>query len=240
MALNNSTQVQLMASGEVLPFLYEINELFPVIMDSTEKIKTMKKLLIVLICVASPSLFAQSSFGVTAGLNFADNGEIEFSDATSAGENIVTSEASRKTGYHFGIYYRAELGRFYLRPELWYTQTKSEFEYNNTEADFEISKLELPILVGARVIGPLHVFAGPSLQYIMSNDFEGLTLEELENEFTIGAQFGVGAQFGGIGIDVRYAQALTEKQAEFLGVEGDNGRMDSRPNQFIVSLSLDL
>ncbi|HET7361609.1 MAG TPA: outer membrane beta-barrel protein [Salinimicrobium sp.] len=200
----------------------------------------MKKLLIVLICAASPSLFAQSSFGVTAGLNFADNGEIEFSDATSAGENIVTSEASRKTGYHFGIYYRAELGRFYLKPELWYTQTKSKFEYNNTEADFEISKLDLPILVGVRVIGPLNVFAGPSLQYIMDQNFEGANLEDLENDFTVGAQFGIGAQFGGIGIDVRYEQALNENQAEFLGIEEDSGRLDSRPNQFIVSLSLDL
>ena len=202
----------------------------------------MKKRLLILMLIAGTSALAQSGFGVKGGLNYSDNGKIEYTDLTGAGENILEEEANRKTGYHFGIFYRADLGPLFLKPELLYTTTKSSYNYDNETADFDVTTLNLPILVGMNVLGPINVFAGPSLQYYLENDFEGLSLEELENEFTVGAQFGVGVQFGGIGIDVRYEQALSENQAEMARSIGgeENVRLDSRPNQFILSLSLNL
>ncbi|HET8754313.1 MAG TPA: outer membrane beta-barrel protein [Salinimicrobium sp.] len=199
----------------------------------------MKNLIIALMFIFSSSLMAQSSFGIKAGLNYADNGKVEYSDLNNISQTFE-AKAERKMGYHFGIFYRADLGRFYLKPELLYSSTKSSYEYNNDEAEYNISSLKLPVLLGVKIIGPVHVFAGPSFQYITSNDFKDMTLEELENEFTIGAQFGAGVKFGGVGIDVRYDQALSEEQVQFVGYEGGGERLDSRPNQFIVSLSLDL
>lgn len=198
----------------------------------------MKNLFIALLLLCSSTAIAQSSFGVTAGLNYADNGKVEYSDVSGAFENIA--EAERKTGYHFGVFYRAEIAMFYLKPELLYTQTTSSYDFNDRSVDYDVSTLDLPILVGVSILGPLDIFAGPSLRYVLSNDFDGNSIEEFKNEFTVGAQFGVGVQFGGIGIDIRYEQALSENQAEFLGLEGNPERIDSRPNQFIVSLSLDL
>lgn len=198
----------------------------------------MKNALIILILIFSSSLMAQSSFGIKAGLNYADNGKVEYSDLSNI-TNTLEAKTERKTGYHFGIFYRADFSMFYLKPELLYSNTKSSYEYDNDNSEFNISSLKLPVLLGVKIFGPVHVFAGPSFQYIMSNDFDGMTLEELENEFTIGAQFGAGVKFGGVGIDVRYDQALSEKQVEFIGM-GSEERLDSRSNQFILSLSLDL
>lgn len=202
----------------------------------------MKKLLILLVFIASSTTWAQSGFGVKAGLNYGDNGEIEFEDVTNAGSDIITEKGDSKVGYHFGVFYRGDLGPVFLKPELLYTQTKSSYDFQNEEADFEISKLDLPILVGIDILGPLNIFAGPSLQYILDNDFQGVTLDDVENKFTVGAQFGAGVQFGGIGLDVRYERGLTENQAEVLDLNNPNGvrRVDSRPSQIIFSLSLNL
>ncbi len=202
----------------------------------------MKKgLFILLFMFTATAATAQSSFGVKAGLNYGDNGEIEYSDFENAGEDAVKG-ADGKVGYHMGIYYRGDLGGLYLRPELLYTQTKSSYEYNNEEADYNISKIDLPVLLGLKVLGPVHVFAGPSFQYILENDFDGVSIGDVENEFTIGAQFGAGLQLGRVGLDVRYERGLSENEAQVLDLNSPNGlkRVDSRPSQIIFALSLDL
>lgn len=191
--------------------------------------------------IVTATASAQSSFGVKAGLNYGDNGEIEFSDFSSTGED-VSKGADSKVGYHLGIYYRSEMGGLYLKPELLYTRTKSSYDYNNENADYNISKLDLPVMLGVKIIGPVHVFAGPSFQYILDNEFDGVSVGDVENEFTIGAQFGAGLQIGRISLDVRYERGLSENEAQVLDLNNPNGlkRVDSRPNQFILAVSLDL
>lgn len=201
----------------------------------------MKKGLFILLFIFTASVSAQSSFGVKAGLNYGDNGEIEFSDFENAGKD-VSKGADSKVGYHMGVYFKGDLGGFYLKPELLYTKTKSSYEYNNENADYNISKLDLPVLLGVKILGPVHVFAGPSFQYILENDFDGVTIGDVENEFTLGAQFGAGLQLGRFGLDVRYERGLTENEAQVLDLNNPNGlkRVDSRPNQIIFAVSLDL
>lgn len=194
----------------------------------------MKKTLIILLLMTSSAMIAQTSFGVKGGLNYGDNGDIEFNDISEGGDT------DSKVGYHLGFYYRAVMGGFYLKPELLYTKTKASYNYNNQEADYDVSKLDLPILLGIRLIGPIHAFAGPSLQYILDNDLEGFSIGDVENKFTVGAQFGAGLQLGGIGVDVRYERGLTDNQAQFLDLNDNPRRIDTRPNQFIISLSIDL
>ncbi|MFD0978012.1 outer membrane beta-barrel protein [Salinimicrobium gaetbulicola] len=201
----------------------------------------MKKGLYILLFIFTASVSAQSSFGVKAGLNYGDNGEIEFSDFENAGKD-VSKGADSKVGYHMGVYFKGDLGSFYLKPELLYTKTKSSYEYNNENADYNVSKLDLPVLLGVKILGPVHVFAGPSFQYILENDFDGVTIGDVENEFTLGAQFGAGLQLGRFGLDVRYERGLTENEAQVLDLNNPNGlkRVDSRPNQIIFAVSLDL
>lgn len=201
----------------------------------------MKNYLMILLLFSTSAIYAQSGFGVKAGLNYGDNGEIAFSDVTNAGEDIMKGGDS-KVGYHFGVLYRADLGGFFLRPELLYTKTKSSYEYNDQEADYNISKIDLPLLLGMDILGPLNIYAGPSLQYILENDFDGVSLGDVENEFTVGAQFGAGIKLGKIGLDVRYERALKENEATVIDLSGAEGlkRVDTRPNQLILSLSLRL
>ena len=88
----------------------------------------MKKVILVFALVFGLSQYssAQIDFGIKGGINYNNNGEDSFKDAT----NDVADGASAKTGFHAGVWFRGKLPLLglYIRPELVYTQVKTEFE----------------------------------------------------------------------------------------------------------------
>ena len=197
----------------------------------------MKKIVLVIFLALVVHQFsnAQISFGVKAGINYNNNGEDAFKDAT----NDIAEGASAKTGYHAGVWLRGKLPilGLYLRPEIIYTEVKSEFEVQARTEDYSFKKLDVPVLVGKKLLGFAHVFAGPSFQYILEDqiDFRNLSTDEF-NKFTVGLQFGAGVEFDNIGIDVRWERGLTKSEAEF----ANNAKIDNRVNQLIFGISLKL
>ena len=206
----------------------------------------MKKLFVILVLLGSCALSAQEkkgiSFGVKAGLNYGDNGKIEIRDIANAGSNIIRENANDRTGYHFGVFLRGQLGdNLYIKPELQYTLNKSSYDVNNQTLDYDIKKIDAPILLGIKVLGPIHIFGGPALQYIVDNELEDVQLGDVKNDFTVGLQFGAGIQLGKLNIDMRYERGLSDNEAEAVNnATNTSVRVDSRANQFIVSLALDL
>ncbi len=171
-----------------------------------------------------------SGFGIKAGLNYGGNGDY-FNSISEAYEN-----PDKNIGYHFGLY--GKIGdRLYLRPELVYTQLKSGYD----DGDFKMSKLDVPILVGAKIIGPLNVFAGPAFQYIVDTDFKDITIGDVENDFSVGLNIGAGLTLGKLGVDIRYERGFSENEVSVLSANVPTGdRIDTRPDQLILSFSLQL
>lgn len=193
-----------------------------------------KTLLTVAFAAFSTFSFAQvdSKFGIKAGLNYNANGDY-FESASAAAKN-----PDRNVGYHIGFF--GQVGtRVYVRPELVYTKTKSD--YDNDE--FKMSKLDVPVLLGAKVIGPLHVFAGPAFQYILDTEYDGITINDVKNDFSVGVNIGAGVNLGMLGIDLRYERGFSENEARFINTNittiGES-RIDTRPDQLILSFSLKL
>jgi len=193
-----------------------------------------RTLLTVAFAIISIATFAQndSGFGIKGGLNYNANGNY-FESAEDAANN-----PDRNIGYHLGVF--GKLGdKLYFRPEVIYTKTKSD--YNGDK--FDMSKLDLPLLVGIEVIGPLHVFAGPAFQYILESEFDGISIDRIENDFTVGLHIGAGVNLGKLGIDLRYERGFSENEARFINTNittvGDS-RIDTRPDQLILGLSLRL
>ena len=171
----------------------------------------------------------EPGIGIKAGLNYGANG-----DYFDSAEDAYKSPDGN-VGYHVGIF-----GKFgeqiYFRPELVYTKTKSDYENNS----LDMSKLDAPLLIGFNVIGPLTVFAGPSLQYILDTDYDGITFGDVKNDFTVGLNIGAGVNLGKLGIDLRYERGFSEN--EITAINNNNllsvDRIDTRPDQLILSLSL--
>ncbi|MDO9260650.1 MAG: outer membrane beta-barrel protein [Flavobacteriaceae bacterium] len=182
---------------------------------------------------------AQSGFGVKAGLSYNTTGELkEFINETGT---IIDNKGSGKSGYNVGIYGKIGLGPIYIRPELVYTKTTSEYILNSESVDYKMAKLDMPVLVGLKLIGPLSVFAGPSFQYVLDNDLKGLEFNKIENDFTVGFNLGASLALGRLGLDVRYERGFSQNEVEFTGV-GPNViyRLDARPEQIIFGLSYQL
>ncbi|MDP2089548.1 MAG: outer membrane beta-barrel protein [Flavobacteriaceae bacterium] len=182
---------------------------------------------------------AQSGFGVKAGLSYNTTGELkQFTNETGT---IIDNKGSGKSGYNVGIYGKLGLGPIFLRPELVYTKTTSEYILNSESVDYKMAKLDMPVLVGIKLIGPLSVFAGPAFQYVLDNDLKGLEFNKIENDFTVGFNLGASLELGRLGLDVRYERGFSQNEVEFTGV-GPNVtyRLDSRPEQIIFGLSYQL
>jgi len=202
-----------------------------------------KSLLMAVFALIGITAFAQkdSGFGIKAGLNYNQNGDLSFKQVQSAGEDLIAG-SDGKVGYHVGFYGKLDMPKIYLRPELIYTKTKSSYDVEGGTNDYDISKLDLPVLLGYKIIGPLHIFAGPAFQYTLKNDLEDVELDDVKNDFTVGAHFGIGVNLGNIGLDVRYERGFSENEAEIIGdnIADISGRVDSRPSQIIFGLSLKL
>ena len=182
---------------------------------------------------------ADSGFGIKAGVNYNQSGDLT-AVVGDAAEDIIEG-AEGKVGYHVGIYGKLNIGRLYVRPELVYTRIASGYNVAGNNV-YSTSKLDLPILLGINIIGPVHIFAGPALQATLKSDFEDLNINDLESDYTVGANFGVGVNLGRLGIDVRYERGFSENEAQFVSTNVTNieGRVDSRPSQVIFSLSFKL
>ena len=179
--------------------------------------------------------FAQgdSGFGLKGGFNYNGNGDY----FESIGD--VAREPDKNIGFHAGVYGKVDLGRVYVRPELYYSKTKSDYD----DDSFEMSKIDLPVLLGIKIIGPLHLFAGPSFQYILNTEYDGITIDDVENDFSVGAHLGAGVNFGKLGVDVRYERGFGDNEARFINTNVTTlpeSRIDTRPEQLILSLSYKL
>ncbi|MEK9751123.1 MAG: outer membrane beta-barrel protein [Flavobacteriaceae bacterium] len=194
--------------------------------------KTVKLSLSILIVILGVnSIHAQSSWGLRGGLNYNSNGEF-LSEASEVYKNPKSN-----AGYHVGLFKKIDLLGFFLRPELVYTSTTSS--YNGD--DLSMSKIDLPLNLGSGFIGPTYIFAGPSLQYVLSSEFAGVDTASSLKDITIGANIGLGISLNKINIDLRYERGLTEKEMSFLTQKVyKEARIDTRQDQLILSLLLEL
>ncbi|MCR9265799.1 MAG: PorT family protein [Flavobacteriaceae bacterium] len=201
-----------------------------------------KTLLVAAMALLGSAAIAQSGsgFGIKAGLSYNKNGDL-ISSVGDSGQDIVDG-GEGKAGYHVGFWGKLDFPKIYLRPELVYSKTKSSYEVDGDSQDYDISKLDLPVLLGYKIIGPLHIFAGPAFQYTLKNDLGDLEVEDVQNDFTVGLNTGVGVNLGKVGLDVRYERGFSKNEAEFIGdnITDISGRVDSRPSQVIFALSLKL
>ena len=188
--------------------------------------------LLIGLLLCSPSLWAQTgtSYGIKGGLNYNGNGD--YFQAIGA----VAENPDRNIGYHIGFF-----GKFgnslYFKPELMYTKTKSDY----SDGAFNMQKIDAPLLVGVKLIGPLSVFAGPAVQYILDTEFDSNGIDNVENDISVGLNFGFGVNLNKIGIDLRYERGFSENEVQFLNNNNiDTSRLDTRPSQLILSLSVAL
>jgi Outer membrane protein beta-barrel domain len=180
----------------------------------------MKKItvlsLFAFICLASTT-YAQKGFqlGIKGGVTFNQ----VTTDGGSLGNNISQSYDT-KTGYVVGVWGRFG-NRFFLQPELLLAQKGGTIDIQNVgKVKFSYSNLDVPVLVGFRVLKIFRVNAGPVATFKLSEDqklkdaLKGLTTsnEAIKNA-SFGYQLGVGVKILGFNLDLRKVGSLSEISA---------------------------
>lgn len=192
--------------------------------------------LLVILVITLTSLNAQSSWGIKGSLLFNSNGELIDEAGT-----IIDNKGSGESGYNIGVYGKLDLGPIYIRPELVYSKASSEYLINpelGTTESYTMTSIDLPVLVGIRIIGPLNLLAGPSFKFITSNKLGGLEYDAIDKGITVGLNIGVSANIGRFGFDVIYDRGINANEAEFIGddVAGEF-TLDTRQSQIRFGVS---
>ncbi|TVZ27467.1 outer membrane protein with beta-barrel domain [Gillisia sp. Hel_I_86] len=197
----------------------------------------MKKLLILSLILISGSAMAQATYGLKGGLNYGATGEYE-DYGQVIGDASTVVDGKEKTGYHLGAFAKLEFLGIFLQPELVYTRLNTDYG----QFDYNLDKIDAPVLVGIHVLGPLNIKAGPSFQYILKNELENtnLSISDVENEISVGYQVGLGIELGNLGFDARYEGAFEENNAFGQAATDQKFKIDSRPSQWILSVSYTL
>ena len=176
-------------------------------------------------------LYGQINYGIKIGLNFDNIGDIK---STSSFKNQV--ETASIASAHIGMYAQLKIIDLYIRPEVQISQNKSNILSSD---QIEINKVEIPILIGYNIFGPISVFTGPIFQNIISIKSKSLNFGNYTNNFTMGLQIGSRINFGKFGLGFRFERGFTDNEIEILGNNNINieAYSDIRPKLWSISLT---
>lgn len=141
------------------------------------------------------------TFGIKAGANYANlpSGLKELKEETG------------KVGFSAGAF--ARIGhQIFLQPEINFVHFSGEFEHQGKKFDPKFNQLNIPLMVGYKVIDTenlnFRLSIGPDLNYNLS---EPNQLKDLDfKKFNLGGVFNAGVDLGSITIDARYSRGFTD------------------------------
>jgi hypothetical protein len=173
-------------------------------------------LVLVMLLACGGTAFGQqsASFGVKAGVNFANlNFEGDEDDA----------ELDSRTRFVGGLFVVVPANsQFALQAEALFSQKGAKAEEEGFSSRISLNYIDIPVL--ARFSTPassgasFHVFAGPSFSFKTSaeatSEFEGEEetedLDEQVKGFDLGLVLGAGVEFGRFVLDGRYTWGMTD------------------------------
>lgn len=210
-----------------------------------EKVNAMR--LIYFLLFTSSGLLAQGNLGFQFGLNDDNFGSIE--NISNKIDNYDL-DIKNSTGFQFGVFTEIDLITFYIRPELnlIFSKSKNAAAYsldegiNIAEHSYKSSEIQLPIIFGYKVLGPISVFGGPSFKYNLSNS-SNFNLEDIKDKYTLSLLLGSRVKIRSISVGLRYERGLNNNEVLIInanGVDLDNANVDLTTNKLSLNISYDI
>ncbi|MCL1667395.1 PorT family protein [Elizabethkingia ursingii] len=204
----------------------------------------MKKLFIPVMLGAAAFAHAQVSLGVRANALF-NTSSSRWSDIKDTANRAV-SNPKDVAGFNVGLSAKIKLPivSLFVMPEIYYTNFKSKATYvdpvdgSNVELSAKSNRLDIPVMVGFDVIGPLSVFTGPVFSTnLSSNDTFQNFKEDTSKNFSVGYQFGANVKISKLIVNARYEGSFSKDQRKFINnVTGSGVNYDNRPSLFMIGL----
>jgi len=203
--------------------------------------------LLFFLLIFSSSLYAQGNLGFQFGLNDDNFGSIE--NFKSKIDNYDLN-LKNSTGFHFGFFTEIDLITFYIRPELnlIFSKSKNAAAYSSDEGiniaehKFRSSEIQLPVIFGYKIFGPISVFGGPSFKYNLSNS-SNFNLDEIKDKYTLSLLLGTRFKIRSISVGLRYERGLNNNEVLIInanGVDLDEANVDLTTNKLSLNISYDI
>ena len=203
--------------------------------------------LIYFLLFTSSGILAQGNLGFQFGLNDDNFGSIE--NISNKIDNYDL-DIKNSTGFQFGVFTEIDLITFYIRPELnlIFSKSKNAAAYsldegiNIAEHSYKSSEIQLPIIFGYKVLGPISVFGGPSFKYNLSNS-SSFNLEDIKDKYTLSLLLGSRVKIRSISVGLRYERGLNNNEVLIInanGVDLDNANIDLTTNKLSLNISYDI
>ncbi len=209
----------------------------------------MKKCKLVFFLIINTSLYSQGNLGINFGLNDDSFGSIENIQNTIDNYDLDLKNA---TGFQFGMFTEIDLITFYVRPELNFiysiSNQGSAILSGNISEDllkhkFKSSEIQVPIIFGYNIIGPISIFGGPSFKYNLNSTSDVFDLEDVKDKYKLSVLLGSRIKIKSIGIDIRYERGLNSGEIKIINANGlniPNGNINSTNSRFSILISYDL
>ena len=197
------------------------------------------------------SLLAQGNLGVNFGLNDDNFGSIE--NIKNKIDNYDL-DIKNSTGFQFGVFTEIDLITFYVRPELNLIFSKSQnataLEGDSSlnqsisiaEHSYKSTDIQVPIIFGYKILGPISIFAGPSFKYSLSNS-SNFDLDDIKDKYTLSLLLGSRVKIRSISVGLRYERGLNNKEVSIINANGvnlDNANVDLTTNKLSLNISYDI
>ncbi len=159
--------------------------------------------------MAVPANDAVAQFGVAAGANFEDLGDLDALDARATFD--------RATGYHVGLFFNLGAGRVSVQPGVYFRDFgEVKLVEDGRFRELALTSIEVPVdvrikLVQASALAP-YVFAGPVVGFSSTTDD---SFQDALRELNVSANIGGGVELSLPGSDVavipeiRFARSIT-------------------------------
>jgi len=198
-------------------------------MKSSSRFDFLLSMSIVLLFSINSINAQEYSFGVKGGLNYSVG-----NDGSEIAGSLGQFSAESGVGYLFGGFGELTFNKFLVRSEVFYSHVTSEFNFPDLALEYNISKINIPLLVGYNVYGPIDVYAGPSYQNITNFDFQNVEDKIEINQKEFNAHFGIKFIYVKWEVDLRYEYVPTSKSNQIIDIENvmenayfDDGRLNN-------------
>ena len=174
---------------------------------------TRKSLLVVVLLTIFS--FANSqviTVGVKGGVNYNTIGDLlSFGGSYQTGAPDIIFSPDQEMGTQYGMFLDIGFGKFFLRPEVMFSSLKSSYALPLQVANFKATRMDIPVMLGLHIYGPLSVVAGPVFSSVSELELEGLEPNKpavIYDESLMNLQAGILLEIGRFGVDVRYEYGL--------------------------------
>ena len=186
----------------------------------------VKSLFLVFFCCAFFYGYSQEfSIGIKGGVNYSTIGDLyHHGNDSGLGTNVTPNDdtvfsAEKDLGTNFGVFALIDYERFYLKPEMVFTSLKNTFPLAYKDAEWTATRIDFPILFGYKFYNNFSVYAGPGFSIISDMELTGPEQPITYDDSSINLNIGVAANFGIVGIDVRYQYGISKVDEQRVDID---------------------